>query len=88
MTRALSAGGRALRRHHRARMIKKARAVLAARFGYWGERNRDLNAKRLADNITSCSCWMCGNPRRVPGRHASRLTIQELKHEEKSHDDG
>ena len=41
----------------------------AKRF-YPGQRHQ-----RLADNLASCSCWMCGNPRRWFGE----LTMQEIR---------
>lgn len=64
---------RMLRRHHVAR-LKKAR-----RF-HWG---RDLinDPKRLAKTVNtpcSCSCHMCGNPR----KWWNEKTMQELKFEE------
>lgn len=48
---------RALRRHHKKRMSARARRV----FPDW------TAASRNGDNITSCSCWMCGNPRSIVG---------------------
>nr|WP_295834781.1 hypothetical protein [uncultured Azospirillum sp.] len=60
---------RARRRQERARMLARAK-----RF-YPGQRHQ-----RLADNLASCSCWMCGNPRRWFGE----LTMQEIRQD--SHD--
>lgn len=67
---------RAWRRHHRAR-LKKGRA------SYWSLTNRafppEANAHArmlgmLVHTPASCSCWMCGNPRRFQGEP----TRQEL----------
>lgn len=70
---------RALRRHHLAR-IKRKRA------SYHGGYVRDLpHAKQLrhvgrfARAMPSCSCWMCGNPRRYGGE----VTMQEKRFAEK-----
>lgn len=63
---------RAVRRHHRRRMVRRARALLR-RDGppwparEWSEGELDRSAARLADNISWCSCYSCGNPRRHHG---------------------
>lgn len=61
---------RAMRRHHAAR-LKHAR-----RF-YFGIDSRTDPRRQgmLLHTPTPCSCWMCGNPRRVVGR-----TLAELLH--------
>lgn len=56
---------RARRRYERLRMIAKARRVRP-----WA----DLPQK-CADNLASCSCWMCGNPR----RYGMEPTMQEQR---------
>ena len=73
---------RTLRRHHRARMIQKARNL----FARWGEDEGRINrnAPRLADNLQWCSCYSCGNPRRWNGftvySHRSEIrTPQEIR---------
>ena len=73
--------GRALRRHHRRRMVDKARAL----FTRWGEDEERVarNAPKFADNLAWCSCYSCGNPRHhfgfcVYGRSNSILTRQEV----------
>ena len=60
---------RARRRQDRARMVARAKRYLPDRRYQW-----------LADNLASCSCWMCGNPRRWFGE----LTMQEIRQD--SHD--
>lgn len=64
---------RAVRRAHVAR-LKKAR-----RF-WWG---RELSPKELGRVVRtpkSCSCWMCGNPRRAGGEeHVSVLRLRQRK---------
>lgn len=71
---------KALRRHHRQRMVNKARAL----FTRWGEDEERVtrNAPKFADNLAWCSCYSCGNPRRhfgftVYGHTHSILTRQE-----------
>ncbi|PWC73436.1 hypothetical protein TSH58_04505 [Azospirillum sp. TSH58] len=56
---------RARRRHDRARMVAKA-----ARLRPWA-----AFPQKGADNLASCSCWMCGNPR----RHWLEPTMQERR---------
>nr|WP_222532555.1 hypothetical protein [Azospirillum sp. 412522] len=36
----------------------------------------------LADNLASCSCWMCGNPRRWLGE----VTMQERRQDVRDRD--
>lgn len=66
---------RAERRHHKDRVRSRALRLFA---GPLSGRNPDY-AHVVADNITVCSCWMCGNPR----RHYRELTIQERRADEK-----
>ena len=65
---------RALRRHHRARMIAYAREVTGR---FWGFTPDELRRKavRIRDHLAACSCWMCGNPRRYWGER----TWQEIR---------
>lgn len=58
---------RAVRRHHLARMKKKARRIY-----WWNE-----NGYKFANHLKVCSCIGCGNPRKWFGDK----TIQERKHE-------
>lgn len=80
---------RALRRHHRHRMVKRARELLyregpAWPAREWDERELEHWAACLADNLAWCSCYSCGNPRRHHGftvyshRHDFR-TRQEIQ---------
>ncbi|MDA8378168.1 MAG: hypothetical protein M0Z50_14135 [Planctomycetia bacterium] len=67
---------RAMRRHHRHRLLHNRRF-------HWG---RDLSESdesprhrgKVIDTPTPCSCWMCGNPRRYFGEK----TLQELRQDE------
>ncbi len=52
---------RALRRHHRKRIIRKRYEKVKA--GRWYVKSPGY----LAKNNTVCSCWMCGNPRKYFG---------------------
>jgi len=69
---------RALRRHHRQRMIRHALRTYALR---WWKDDPDVQrrcALRLYNNLAKCSCWMCGNPRRYEGR-LTRQEVQQLQ---------
>jgi hypothetical protein len=59
---------RALRRHHRARLMARRRH----HFGRW---LTAAEAARAVTTATPCSCWMCGNPRRYFGQP----TLQEIR---------
>lgn len=65
---------RALRRHHRSRMI--ARALRSEKFAGMSEAERIRWALRQFDHLKSCSCWMCGNSRKFRGEP----TLQEMRH--------
>ncbi len=68
---------RALRRHHRSRLLKK-------RSGYWGRMNWDYDEPFVAvspmvvNTPTPCSCPMCGNPR----KHAKEKSLGERRMEQ------
>jgi hypothetical protein len=59
---------RALRRHHRNRIILKRYKKVEQ--GLWYVKSPG----QLGKNNTVCSCWMCGNPRKYSGQ----LTRQEI----------
>ncbi len=59
---------RAARRHHEYRIKRRVETYHG---GYARGNARDLG--RIAHARQSCSCWMCGNPR----RHLGELTLQE-----------
>ena len=63
--------GLSIRRLNRARMKKKATAVVSK----WGCEVDAGGVGRLADNLAACSCYMCGNPR----KWFKKKTVQELK---------
>lgn len=61
---------RARRRHDRARMVAKAISIYPC----------SEFPQKVADNLASCSCWMCGNPRRwaaEPGMQERRQEIRD-----------
>jgi hypothetical protein len=60
---------RAIRRHHRNRIILKRYEKV--KMGHWHVKNPGY----LAKNNTVCSCWMCGNPR----KYFEELTVQQRK---------
>ena len=68
--------GRAARRHHRSRMIERARRC--SRFMDMPAPDREAFALRMHGHLASCSCWMCGNPR----RHLGEPTIQERRRDD------
>ena len=54
---------RAIRRHHRQRMLRRAlRSIVLS--GTDDPEWRLCRARRWYNNLALCSCWMCGNPRR------------------------
>jgi hypothetical protein len=59
---------RALRRHHRARLLVRRRH-------HFGRVLTPAAAAQAVTTSTPCSCWMCGNPR----RHLGELTLQEIR---------
>ncbi len=61
--------GLAQRRHDKFRMRKRAEDVMKD----WGTSKKSV--PYMADNLKSCSCYMCGNPR----RHFGELTVQERR---------
>lgn len=65
---------RAIRRFHRARLLRRRRH-------YWGSASRfwpDPAGPEVVDTPKRCSCWMCGNPRRYE-KKSKRRTLQEVK---------
>lgn len=64
---------RALRRHHRIRLLNKRK------YYYRGAMIEDgfnsNNIARVINTPKSCSCWMCGNPR----KYHKELTVKEQK---------
>lgn len=81
---------RALRRFHRARMVNRAKTI--QRHWWWFDQQEDseqlnLTAKKLADNISICSCHMCRNVRHSGFvKQTERLTMAERR-AAKSHQD-
>ncbi len=65
---------RAIRRHHRTRLLKK-------RKNYWGRMwnmEEEPIHKRVINTPKPCSCFMCGNPR----KHWKEISTHEQKFEE------
>lgn len=65
---------RALRRHHRQRMIRRAMRSYALESEEDSGLRREW-ALRWYNNMKKCSCFMCGNPRKFE----KRLTTQEQR---------
>ena len=73
---------RSMRRHQRLRML--AKALRSLKFSEMNESERIHWALRQLDQLKSCSCWMCGNPRKFEGEQ----TIQERRRLEAMDRDG
>jgi len=71
---------RAARRAHRARKLNKVSKKVDHQYNnpsqWWDgfDEWKKSYVRRHADNPTSCSCWMCCNPRRY-----GELTMQEKR---------
>ncbi len=83
---------RALRRHHRARLINRYADYDIIRWRYEDDYDRIQKcrdqAKLLVDHIAICSCSMCRNERRNPWvNNRERLTMQERKAEDSYKDE-
>jgi hypothetical protein len=65
--------GRSDRRHHIERLKKKRR-----KYWSWGENKSDRAIGMLVHTPKTCSCHMCGNPR----KYWKEKTIQEKKAEQ------
>lgn len=74
-----------MRRHHRDRLKSRTRKILLS-----GEFRSEFNpgwadgleyrVNKRWNNMSLCSCWMCGNPRRKnSGWNYASLTLQEKK---------
>ncbi len=62
---------RAERRHHQRRMKVKAKRIVNDN-GFPEYANE---CHKIANHLTVCSCYMCGNPR----KHTGEVTMQERK---------
>lgn len=71
---------RALRRHHRRRMI--AHALRSYKAVSFSETDRRDWARRHYNHLQRCSCWMCGNRRKWLGP-----TVQERRWNQMAADD-
>ena len=69
---------RALRRFHAQRIINKRKKTLISQT-LIEEGIPEKRLKKYLKNPVTCSCWMCGNPR----KYFSDKTYQELKADEK-----
>ena len=65
---------RTMRRHHTQRVKAKAKRIIKEA---WRTKDGSLDewVNKNADHLKSCSCYMCGNPR----RHFNLETIQEQR---------
>jgi len=66
---------RSIRRHFKEKMKRRTKMILKR----WGMKDpTDPIVGKHCDNLTKCSCYMCGNPRRL---HKDKLTRQEIEAE-------
>lgn len=65
---------RAVRRHHRERMLQRALQSYVLSWLH-DEAERRRCAVGWYNNLKKCSCWMCGNPRKYEGK----ITRQERR---------
>ena len=79
---------RAWRRHHRARLIARARRTYVAPAGR-DDPERLLDwARRNWNNLASCSCWMCGQPRKHFGPPIQEQRLWAASAEDRSFQPG
>lgn len=74
---------RAERRHHHRRMLEKVKDFFIYQNHFWTEEEKLQHQRKLAENRKPCSCYMCGNPRRM----FKEKTIQEKRFEEYGNDE-
>lgn len=72
---------RALRRHHRLRMIAHARRIYEICLYDWSDEEILMRARCNHDHLQKCSCWLCGHRRRWFGP-----TIQERRRNQSTAD--
>lgn len=71
MSKPVKSSKRALRRHHAERIYERA----VHKYESWGlGEEKALWLRRLCNNPTVCSCWMCGHQRKWHG-----VTMQERR---------
>lgn len=76
---------RAIRRHHAARMKKRAYDLITKN---WQISDPILMASKMANHMAVCSCWTCGNQRNNLWEHTRfRLTMPERKQLDKEEAD-
>ena len=63
---------KAARRHHKMRKRRHAKRLLS----YWGIHADHIVVCIRGDTFTDCSCWMCGNPRKL-----GEITMQEKRNQ-------
>lgn len=63
---------RGIRIHHHERLKKN-------RKNYWGGNLSDKHNGMVADTPKICSCWMCGNARKIWGKSISEIRDSQKK---------
>lgn len=77
---------RALRRHHRQRMI--ARALHSYKIESLNQAEKLDWARRNHNHLQMCSCWMCGNRRKWFGPTTQERRQQQREWEPQSVEEG
>lgn len=78
------ARSRAFRRHHHKRMVERVKRFdwIKSFKAYYTPEELDQFVKHLAETRHPCSCYMCGNARKM----WKQKTMQEIKMDIKEHD--
>jgi hypothetical protein len=63
--------------------VQKQKAIRFAEQSSWFMNIPEEAIIKNADHLASCSCWVCGNPR----KHFNELTIQEKRAILSEHDE-
>ena len=74
---------RSIRRHHRQRIIDRAKRYYQHNQTYFSQpysgKQLDNYCAKWANNLATCSCFGCGNPRRHKFNNKEKLTLQEKR---------
>lgn len=70
---------RSYRRHHRQRVVAKAKNSNIVRWIAEDSEHLNLRANYFADNLKKCGCEMCRNPRRAKNENKNYLRTRQEK---------
>lgn len=71
---------RAERRHHHQRMLERTRKFECVNgMEKWFTKEQfEKRIRQIAENRKACSCWMCGNARKIWKKKTFQETKQEI----------